>query len=191
MNCTNFQKCTCCAAVCYLGRDGPIPVYSQLYYVWVCKRLGGWAPCAFDKRCTVYITYRYGCTRSVVLCRAVPLEIWYALVRWKNISWYYFSEPSLLITTNEELKTKSVEKALFSSIESYLLLLVTHTNRHFNNPHISVTPGMVNILLKSQTASLSFLSFPGANPSVELLLREHSLLEDKPLFGLKTLIGHC
>lgn len=57
-----------------------------LYYVWVCKCLGGWAPCAFDKRCTVYITYRYGCTRSVVLCRAIPLEIWYALVRWQNIS---------------------------------------------------------------------------------------------------------
>lgn len=49
---------------------------------------------------------------------------------------------------------------------------------------------MVNIRLKNQTASLfsslPFLSFPGANPSVERLLREHRLLEDKPLFGLKT-----
>ncbi len=33
MNCTHFQTCTRCAAVCYLGRDGPIPDYSQLYYI--------------------------------------------------------------------------------------------------------------------------------------------------------------
>lgn len=51
---------------------------------------------------------------------------------------------------------------------------------------------MVNIRLKKVRLPLFFppfpffLSFPGANPSVEQLLREHSLLEDKPLFGLKT-----
>jgi len=115
---------TYCAAVCYLGRDGPIPYYSQVCYVWVRKCLGGWEePCAFNKLCTVYITYWYDCMRSVMLCRAFPLEVWYALDDkiFQELLWPIFVDDYERMTSEHETRSIAKRHFLNRSLISFLL----------------------------------------------------------------------
>lgn len=108
LNFIHLQTCTCCAAVCYLGRDKPIPDYSQLCYImsWVCKCLGGWEPCETMYRLHYILIWLYEISYALQSPSSTDLICTFKMTKYfRN-----FSEPSLLMTMNEGLQNMKLEE---------------------------------------------------------------------------------